>query len=154
MNRKIYSAMLLGFVMMGGVVPNALAAPPQAATKAPSLYTQLGGYDAISAVTNDFITRLATDPQLGKFFVGLNDASKQRVQQHVIDFLCNATGGPCLYLGQDMKTAHKGLHITEAEWNISVQHLVDTLNKFKVPQAQQTAVLGAIGGLKGDIVGQ
>jgi len=154
MTRKIYSAMLLGLVMMGGVVPNALAAPPQAAAKAPTLYTQLGGYDAISAVTSDFITRLATDPQLGKFFVGLNDASKQRVQQHVIDFLCNATGGPCLYLGQDMKTAHKGLHITEAEWNISVQHLVDTLNKFKVPQAQQTAVLGAISGLKGDIVGQ
>jgi hemoglobin len=154
MTRKHFGAVLLGFVMMGGVVPRALAAPPQAAAKAPSLYTQLGGYDAISAVTNDFITRLATDPQLGKFFVGLNDASKQRVQQHVIDFLCNATGGPCLYLGQDMKTAHKGLHITEAEWNISVQHLVDTLNKFKVPQAQQTAVLGAIGGLKGDIVGQ
>ena len=154
MTRKIYSAMLLGLVMMGGVVPNALAAPPQAAAKAPTLYTQLGGYDAISAVTSDFITRLATDPQLGKFFVGLNDASKQRVQQHVIDFLCNATGGPCLYLGQDMKTAHKGLHITEAEWNISVQHLVDTLNKFKVPQAQQTAVMGAISALKGDIVGQ
>jgi len=53
-----------------------------------------------------------------------------------------------------MKTAHKGLHITEAEWNISAQHLVDTLNKFKVPQAQQTAVMGAISALKGDIVGQ
>ena len=154
MSRKHFGAVLLGFVLMGGVVPRALAAPPQAAAKAPSLYTQMGGYDAISAVTNDFITRLATDPQLGNFFVGLNDASKQRVQQHVIDFLCNATGGPCLYLGQDMKTAHKGLHITEAEWNISVQHLVDTLNKFKVPQAQRTAVLGAISGLKGDIGGQ
>jgi hypothetical protein len=27
---------------------------------------------------------------------------------------------------------------TDAEWNTSAQHLVDTLNKFKVPQAQQT----------------
>ena len=121
---------------------------PQAST--PSL----GGYDALAAVTDDFINRLATDPDLGKFFVGLNDTSKQRVRQHVIDFLCNATGGPCLYLGQDMKTAHKGLHITDAEWNTSAQHLTDTLNKFKVPQAQQTAVMGAISALKGDIVGQ
>jgi hemoglobin len=152
--RKIYTAVLLGFVMMGGVVPNMVAEPPQAAAKAPTLYTQLGGYDALAAVTDDFITRLATDPTLGKFFVGLNDESKKRVRQHVIDFLCNATGGPCLYLGQDMKTAHKGLHITEAEWNTSAQHLVETLNKFKVPQAQQTAVLGAITALKGDIVGQ
>lgn len=154
MTGKIHTTVLLAFAMMGGFVPNTMAEPPQAATKAPSLYTQLGGYDALAAVTDDFITRLATDPQLGKFFVGLNDASKLRVRQHVIDFLCNATGGPCLYLGQDMKTAHKGLHITEAEWNTSAQHLVDTLNKFKVPQAQQTAVMGAISALKGDIVGQ
>jgi hemoglobin len=154
MIRRTYATLLLMASLMGGFVPNSVAAPPQAAAKAPSLYTQLGGYDAIAAVTDDFITRLATDPELGKFFVGLNDASKQRVRQHVIDFLCNATGGPCLYLGQDMKTAHKGLHITEAEWNTSAQHLVATLNKFKVPQPQQTAVMGAISALKGDIVGQ
>jgi len=146
-------AVLLLVAILGGVVPNAVAAPPQAAAT-PSLYTQLGGYDALAAVTDDFIKSLATDPSLAKFFTGLNDESKKRVRQHVIDFLCNATGGPCLYLGQDMKTAHKGLHITEAEWNTSAQHLTDTLNKFKVPQAQQTAVMGAIGALKGDIVGQ
>jgi hemoglobin len=154
MTRRIFLIAVLAMAALGGLVPSAIAEPPQAAAKAPSLYSQLGGYDALAAVTDDFITRLATDPSLGKFFVGLNDESKKRVRQHVIDFLCNATGGPCLYLGQDMKTAHKGLHITEAEWNTSAQHLVETLNKFKVPQAQQTAVLGAITALKGDIVGQ
>ena len=112
MIRKSYTTLLLMSCLMSGFIPNAVAESPQAAAKAPSLYTQLGGYDAIAAATDDFITRLATDPGLGKFFVGLNDTSKQRVRQHVIDFLCNATGGPCLYLGQDMKTAHKGLHIT------------------------------------------
>jgi hemoglobin len=108
MNRKIVTAILLAFAVMGGFVPSTAAEPPQAATKASSLYSQLVGYDALAAVTDDFISGLATDPQLGKFFVGLNDDSKKRVRQRVIDFLCNATGGPCLYLGQDMKTAHKG----------------------------------------------
>jgi hypothetical protein len=70
------------------------------ATKAPSLYTQWGEYDAIAAVRDDFITRLATDPSLAKFFARLNDTSKQGVRQHVIDSLCNAPGGPCLYLGK------------------------------------------------------
>ena len=140
--------------MMGGFVPSAVAAPPQAAAKAPSLYTQLGGYDALAAVTDDFIKALATDPYTGQVLRRAERRLEEAVRQHVIDFLCNATGGPCLYLGQDMKTAHKGLHITEAEWNTSAQHLVDTLNKFKVPQAQQTAVMGAISALKGDIVGQ
>lgn len=110
--------------MMGGFVPGAIAEPPQAA-KARSLYAQLGGYDALAAATDDSITSLATDPTLSKFFTGLNDDSKKRVRQHVIDFLCNATGGPCLYLGRDMKTTHKRLHVTEAEWNASAQHLVE-----------------------------
>ena len=153
MIHKFYTAVVLSLVLTAGFVPYTVAEPPQAAAKAPSLYSPLGGYDALAAVTDDFIKSLATDPTLAKFFTGLNDDSKKRVRQHVIDFLCNATGGPCLYLGQDMKTAHKGLHITEAESNTSAQHLVDTLSKFKVPQAQQDAVMGAIGGLKGDIVG-
>jgi len=72
----------------------------------------------------------------------------------VIDFLCKATGGPCIYTGQDMKTAHTGLHITEAEWNTSAAHLTETLNKFKVPQKEQGEVMAAIGSLKSQIVGQ
>jgi len=120
----------------------------------PSLYKRLGGYDALAAVTDDFIGRLATDPQLGRFFVGLSTDSKNRVRQHVIDFLCAATGGPCLYLGRDMKTAHTGLNITESDWNVSVKDLVATLDKFKVPEKEKGEVLAAISGLKGDIVGR
>ena len=117
-----------------------------------SLYKRLGGYDAIAAVTDDFIMRLATDKQLGRFFVGASDNSKKKIRQLVIDQLCAATGGPCLYLGRDMKTVHKGLGITEDDWNIAVKHLVATLNKFKVPEAEQKELAGALMGLKADIV--
>ena len=117
-----------------------------------TLYKRLGGYDAIAAVTDDFIMRLATDKQLGRFFVGASDNSKKKIRQLVIDQLCAATGGPCLYLGRDMKTVHKGLGITEDDWNIAVKHLVATLNKFKVPEAEQKELAGALMGLKADIV--
>jgi hemoglobin len=105
-------------------------------------------------VTDDFITRLATDPQLGRFFVGLSTDSKIRVRQHVVDFLCLATGGPCKYTGRDMKTAHTGLNITEQDRNTSVKELVATLDKFKVPEKEKGEVLAAISSLKGDIVGR
>jgi hemoglobin len=71
----------------------------------------------------------------------------------VIDFLCKATGGPCAYTGQDMKTAHTGLGITEDDWNVSVKHLVATLDKFQVPEKEKSEVIAALSGLKGDIVG-
>jgi len=131
------------------------AAPPQAlAQQEKLLYHRLGGYDALAAVTDDFIGRMAADPQLKHFFGGLSIDSQKKLRQHVVDFLCVATGGPCVYTGRDMKTAHTGLGITEDDWNAAVKHLVATLDKFKVQEKEKTEVLGAISSLKGDIVGR
>jgi hemoglobin len=118
-----------------------------------SLYKRLGGFDALAAVTDDFIGRMAVNPQLKKFFTGFNESSLARIREHVVDFLCQATGGPCKYHGQDMKTAHTGLKITDADWDASVKDLNATLDKFKVPQKEHGEVLAAISGLKADIVG-
>src|ERR1043165_4079707 len=74
------------------------------APKTPSLYTRLGGYDAIAAVTDDFIARLAADKQLSRFVVGHSQDSLMKPRQHVVDFLCTPPGGPCVYRGRDMKT--------------------------------------------------
>src|SRR5436190_17595579 len=80
------------------------------------LYERLGGFDALAAVSDDFIGRLAADKMLGRFVVGLSDDSKKKLRQHFVEFLCNATGGPCVYIGRDMKTSHAGLGITEDDW--------------------------------------
>jgi hemoglobin len=152
--KKISSFLFLLFLTQAAIAP-AYAAPPQAgAMQQASLYKRLGGYDAIAAVTDDFLGRLATDPQIGRFFKGASTDTQKRIRQHVVDFLCNATGGPCLYLGRDMKTSHTGLNITEDDWTTSVKHLTATLDKFKVPDKEKGEVLGAISGLKGDIVGR
>ena len=117
-----------------------------------SLYKRLGGYDALAAVTDDFIARMATDPQLSKFFAGHSTDSLARIRQLVVDQLCAATGGPCKYIGRDMKTVHKGLGISDADWQTAVKHLVATLDKFKVPQKEKDEVLTLISSLKNDIV--
>ena len=119
-----------------------------------SLYKRLGGYDAIAAVTDDFLGRLTTDPQLKRFFVGHSTDSLKQIRQHIVDFLCQATGGPCAYHGRDMKTAHAGLGITEDDWTATVKDLVATLDKFNVPAKEKGEVLAAISSLKPDIVGR
>ena len=121
-------------------------------TKELSLYTRLGGYDALAAVSDDFITRLATNKLLGRFVVGLSNDSKKKLRQHFVEFLCNATGGSCVYMGRDMKTVHTGLGISEEDWKESVKLLVETLDKFKVPEKEKGEVLAAVNGLKKDIV--
>ena len=143
---------LIGSLLAVALLVAALGSAPTAAQSKDSLYKRLGGYDALAAVTDDFIKGLATDPKISRFFIGASDNSKARIRQLVLDQLCAATGGPCLYIGRDMKTVHKGLGITEEDWNISVKILMGTLNKFKVKEREQRDVVAALSGLKADIV--
>lgn len=117
-----------------------------------SLYSRLGGYDAIAAVVDDFITRLATDPSFAKFFSGFSTDSKKRLRQHILDQFCVAAGGPCVYLGRDMKTTHAGLGITEPQWDAAAKHLVAALDKYNVPKAEKDELMAFVATQKKDIV--
>jgi hemoglobin len=95
-----------------------------------TLYQRLGGYDAIAAVTDEFIGRLATDDQEKRFFVGFSTDSKMRIRQLIVDLICKSTGGPCVYSGRDMKTAHAGAGITKSDWDHTLQIFGEVLNKL------------------------
>lgn len=122
------------------------------AKKEKSLYQRLGGYDAIAAVTDDFIGRLVGDARFEKFFSGFSTDSKKKIRQHLVDQLCAATGGPCVYMGRDMKTTHAGLGLTDADWNAGAGHLAESLDKFKVGKKEKAEVLVFVTSLKKDIV--
>jgi hemoglobin len=150
MKRRLARPLVLAAVIAAASILTATVSAQTAAK--PSLYKRLGGYDAIAAVTDDFIGRLLADARFAKFFAGASTDSKGKIRQHVVDQLCNATGGPCLYTGRTMKQSHAGLGITEDEWNASVKLLTESLDKFKVPGAEKAELLAIAGTLKADIV--
>ncbi len=117
-----------------------------------SLYERLGGYDGVAAFADEFIKRLAGDKQLARFLTGLSTDSKKKLRQHLVDQICAATGGPCIYTGRDMKTVHTGLGITEADWEVGAKHLVETLDHLKVAKKEKDEVVAFVVGLKKDIV--
>jgi len=106
----------------------------------------------IAAIVNFFIGRLVADQQLGKFFVGHSTDSNQRIRQYIVNQFCAAAGGPCIYTGRDMKTAHRGLGLTQADWDGAAKHLVESLDKLKVPKAEKDELLAFLVSLKKDIV--
>lgn len=130
------------------------AVPQEAATQPPTLYKRLGGYDAIAAITDDVFGHAVADPQLARFFKGHSVDTQKRQRQNALTFICALAGGPCVYIGRDMKTTHTGLGITEADWSVLMKYLAATLDKFKVQEKEKSELLGLIGGLKGDIVGR
>jgi len=117
-----------------------------------SLYQRLGGYDAIAAVTDEFIGRLASDEQEKRFFIGFSTDSKMRFRQLIVDLICKSTGGPCLYSGRDMKTAHAGAGITKSDWDRTLKIFGEVLNKFKVPDKEQQEIAALLTPLEKDIV--
>lgn len=117
-----------------------------------TLYERLGGYDALSAVVNDLLPRLMSDTRLGRFWENRGDDGINREKQLLIDYLCSSAGGPLLYTGRDNKTSHKGMGISESDWEKFTGHLNATLDKFQLPQQERGDVLGFIESTKADIV--
>ena len=117
-----------------------------------TLYERLGGYDAISAVVNDLLPRLESDSRLGRFWEHRGEDGINREKQLLIDFLCANAGGPLLYTGRDNKTSHRGMGISESDWEKFTGHLNATLDKFQLPQQERSDVLGFIESTKADIV--
>ncbi len=147
-NRSSAVPVLLGVIALG-----VLQSSP-ALGQERSLYERLGGYEAISAVVHDFAGKLFVDPQVGSFFKGMGTDTRNSFIQKNINLVCNVTGGPCKIISRPARTVHTGLGITEAEFNIVVNHLVDTLDSFNVPAQEKQELLAIIGTLKSDIVGR
>jgi hemoglobin len=114
----------------------------------------MGGREGIRGVVDDFVVFVVADDRIKGRFTGLTPPAVERFKTNVSDQICEATGGLCSYLGRDMKAAHKGLNVTETEWNATVEALVKALDKRKVAEADKTALLGLLGPMKGDIVAQ
>lgn len=117
-----------------------------------SLYERLGGYDAISAVANDLLPRLQTDPQLGRFWAHRGADGVAREKQLLIDFLCSSSGGTVYYRGRNMVLTHRGMGISESDWNVFLGHAGATLAKFQVGEAEQRDVVNFVLSLKSEIV--
>ena len=133
----------------------ALAFTSAAWAQAPKpLYDRLGGRTAIVAVVDDFVANCAADTRINKFFAATASDPKRLAafKNNLVDQICEASGGPCKYKGRDMKSAHAGLGISNADFDALVEDLTKTLDKFKVGKAEQGQLLGVLGPMRPQIV--
>jgi hemoglobin len=126
----------------------------QHAAKQKSLYDRLGGKQAITAVVDEFVGRVAGDNRINHFFAATasNPAQLASFKMKLVDQICEASGGPCKYTGKDMKSAHRGMGITTADFNALVEDLVGALDTFNVAAADKNQLLGVLGPMQGQIV--
>ncbi|HJV24456.1 MAG TPA: group 1 truncated hemoglobin [Aromatoleum sp.] len=115
-----------------------------------NLYERLGGKPALTAVVNELWAVVSADQRINALFA---KTKPEVFGSQLVDFLCEASGGPCKYQGKDMKNAHSGMKLTEADFNALADDTVRALDKFKVPAGEKSEVMGLLSSLKGDVVG-
>ena len=150
------------FVLVAFVALGACAKPDDApltdssgsAATARTLYDRLGGTTAIASVVDGFVANVAADTRINKFFtrVASDTAAMREFKQKLVDQVCQGTGGPCTYTGKDMKTAHQGMGLTNADFDALVEDLVKALDAAGVQQAEKDELLGILGPMRTDIV--
>lgn len=104
---------------------------------APSLYQRVGGYDFIAKFVDTAFPRVATDPLLQRLFMGHSIDSQLRQRQLIVDALCQAMGGPCIYIGRPMKPLHEGLGISEADWAVFIGIIDGALVELDVAEPER-----------------
>ena len=124
----------------------------EAAATPKSLYHRLGGYDMIAKIVDDFGPKLGKDAKIGPLLAGVSAEHRMRNRQLIVDQLCEATGGPCFYIGRTMLSTHQGLGITEDHFKQAGVLMVETLDKFKVGEPERSEFLTIFEKLRPDIV--
>lgn len=114
-----------------------------------TLYERLGGKPALTAVVNELWTVVAADPRINARFA---KTDPKNFGGQLVEFLCQGAGGPCQYKGNDMKAAHAGMMLTEAEFTALAEDTVKALDKFKVPAAEKNEVMNLLGSMKQAVI--
>jgi hemoglobin len=140
--RGVMSAVVISLVLMAGCAT-------AADSKGKSLYDRLGGKGAITAVVETFVGNVGGDTRINGYFA-TTDLTK--LKMHLVNQICEASGGPCKYTGRSMKQTHAGMGVDDAAFHALVDDLVKALDHHKVGKTEKDDLLGVLGPMKSDIV--
>jgi hemoglobin len=116
------------------------------------LFERLGGADGIKNIVDKLVENVTQDPAVNKAFKKTTGPKLDAFKKELGDQLCEITGGTCEYHGRDMKTAHKGMKITDAQFDAFVNDLKLAMAELKVDEAEQNELVDKLGLMREDVV--
>ncbi|MBU6953795.1 group 1 truncated hemoglobin [Hahella sp. HN01] len=118
-------------------------------TQDASLYRALGGEQGIARLVDRFVEEISYSEDIAPFFA---DTDPDRFREKLSEQLCNISGGPCEYTGDSMRDSHSGMSISEADFNKTVDLLINVMNKEGVPYPTQNRLLKRLAPMRKDII--
>jgi hemoglobin len=134
-------AIALSFVMLMA------AAAPGAAQD--TLFADLGGQAGIDRIVDVSVENYLADDRIKAIF---DESNMDRVRAQFKVQFCQIAGGPCQYTGHNMAEAHRGLKLTNADFNAVVEDLQDAMDKVGIPFATQNRFLARLAPMQRHVV--
>lgn len=116
-----------------------------------SLYQELGGQEGVELIAEKFIKRVIRDERTEAHF---EETNLDRLFEKLSEQLCEVSDGPCQYTGDDMKTVHKGMNITEREFNVVVEIMQLALDDADIALAVQNQLLARLAKMRKEMLYQ
>ena len=115
-----------------------------------TIYDEIGGAPAVTAVVDAFYERLIADPDLMTYFDGRDMA---RLKAHQRALVTVALGGTSEeYNGRMMQPAHAGMAITNEAFDKVLDHLLAVLTGAGVAPVTAAKILAILQPLRTDVV--
>lgn len=126
--------------------------------EANTLYERLGGAEAVTALVEDMTTRVIADPRVnferkdvrinmfGRKYKAWNPTAEnvERFKRHMIEFITLAAGGPAQYAGREMRSVHRGMKITNNEFDAMVGDIKASMDKLGFGTGEKRDLLAII----------
>ncbi len=139
------------FWTIGQAVGLAAALVTAPALAEDTLFADMGGQPGIDKVVDASVDAYLADPRISAVF---SESNMERIRAEFKVQFCQVAGGPCTYQGHDMVAAHKGLHLTNADFNAVVEDLQGAMNKTGIPFATQNRFLARLAPMQHQVVTQ
>ena len=161
---KYASLIIVGFMFAGcGSVPTHDVDGPadvknydrslyeRTSTSNSSLFDRLGGRTTIERFVDDAVERILVNDRIAHHFDGIDIPE---LKFHLTEQICQLAGGPCVYEGMDMESAHFALDITAAEFNALVEDFQWAMRRNDIAYGLENQVLALLAPMKPAVIRQ
>ena len=113
------------------------------------LFDDMGGQPGINKLVDVSVDNYLADPRIKDTF---SESNIDRIRAELKDQFCVVAGGPCQYTGHSMEATHKGLHLTNANFDALVEDLQSAMDSCNIPFATQNRFLARLAPMQHQVV--
>jgi hemoglobin len=114
-----------------------------------TLFVRMGGEAKLKAAVDELVVVMLADRRINFVFA---QTDLTRFKFLLYTQLCELAGGPCIYDGRDMRTAHAKLPINNAHFNALTEDLYIAFDRVGVSYALQNQMVALLAPMQRDIV--